>query len=80
MKNKKLGLLLSLAATFVASVCVTVGVWSHDAGAQDVLGDPVLVGGELEEEYLLGEYLTIPAAKITCGGTAPTAASSPRRA
>ena len=67
MKNKKLGLLLSLAATFVASVCVTVGVWSHDAGAQDVLGEPVLVGGELEEEYLLGEYLTIPAAKITCG-------------
>lgn len=67
MKNKKLSLLLSLAATFVVSVCATVGVWSHGAGAQDTLSDPVLVGGEIEEEYLLGEYLAIPSAQITCG-------------
>ena len=67
MRNKKLGLLLSLAATFTASVCLSIGVWAQGAGAQDALGDPVLVGGEIGEEYLLGEYLVIPSAQITCG-------------
>ena len=67
MKNKKLSLLLSLAATFVVSVCATVGIWAGDAGAEETLGNPVLVGGEIAEEYVLGEYLNVPAAKITCG-------------
>lgn len=66
--KKKLTLLLSLAATLVVSVCATVGIWAGNAGAEETLGDPVLVGGEIQEEYVLGEYLNVPEAKITCGG------------
>ena len=67
MKNKKISVLTTLAVTFLMSVCATIGVWTQNARAEEALGDPVLVGGALEEKYLLGEYLAVPTAKLTCG-------------
>lgn len=67
MKNKKTSLLFALAATFVLSICASVGGLSKGAGAQEALGEAVLIGGAIEEEYLLGEYLNVPSAKLTCG-------------
>ena len=65
MKNKKRNILVGLAA-FLLSACASVGVWVYGARAQ-AAADPILAGGEIEEEYLLGEYLTVPAAQITYG-------------
>ena len=67
MKNKKIRVLVGLAVTFLASICASIGVWVFGVGAQDT-AEPVLVGGEIEQEYLIGEYLTVPSAQITCGG------------
>ncbi len=65
MKNKKRNILVGLAA-FLLSACASVGVWVYGARAQ-AAAEPILAGGEIEEEYILGEYLTVPAAQITCG-------------
>ncbi len=66
MKNKKIGLLATLAISFIALICASTGIWVHNAYAQNT-AEPVLVGGEIEEMYLLDEYLSIPDAQIICG-------------
>ena len=66
MKKKKISLLVTFAAALLFSVCASIFV--NNVGAQEAYGEPVLVGGEIEEEYILGEYLVIPSAQITCGG------------
>lgn len=68
MKNKKIKVWATLAATFLASVCASVGVMASKAGAENTLGEATLVGGALEEKYLLGGYVSIPSAQLTCGG------------
>ena len=68
MKNKKIKGLVTLAFAFLFSVCAGI-VINSNVRAQNVLGDPTLVGGEIEEEYILGEYFAVPSAQITCDGT-----------
>lgn len=67
MKKKKIGLLATLAISFIALVCASTGILVHNARAQDA-AEPVLIGGELEDEYLVGDYLLIPSAQISCDG------------
>ena len=52
MKNKKIKGLVTLAFAFLFSVCAGI-VINSNVRAQNVLGDPTLVGGEIEEECLL---------------------------
>ncbi len=66
MKNKKIGLLATLAISFIALICASTGIWVHNVHAQNT-AEPVLVGGEIEETYLLDEYLSVPDAQIACG-------------
>lgn len=71
MKSKNKNLLIASMTAIVLFVCVTLGVvfnmFAGDARAQGN-GDPVLVGGEISEEYLLNDVLSVPAAQITFGG------------
>ena len=66
MKKKRIGLLATLAVSFVACLGASAGLWMHNVRAQEA--DPTLVGGEIEEEYLLGDSLTIPEAQISYDG------------
>lgn len=66
MKKKRIGLLATLAVSFVACLGASVGVWMHNVRAEEA--GPTLVGGEIQEEYLLGESLLIPEAQISYDG------------
>lgn len=67
MKNKRIGLLAALVISFIALICASAGIWVYNVHAQDA-AEPVLSGGQIEEEYILGEYLVVPSAQITYGG------------
>ena len=70
MKSKKKNLLLISAMAFALFVCVTLGVvfgiFKVDVRAQD--NEPTLIGGEIEEDYILGDFIEIPAAQLVYGG------------
>ncbi len=71
MKNKKKNLLITLTMAFLLFVCtalgMTLGIFVDGVRAQGN-GEPTLSGGEIEEDYLLDDFIEIPAAKITYGG------------
>ena len=67
MKKKKIGLLATLAITCVACLGASAGLWIHNVRAEET-AEPVLVGGEIQEEYLLGDYLLIPDSQISFDG------------
>ncbi|MBQ7373275.1 MAG: hypothetical protein IJW64_01765 [Clostridia bacterium] len=68
MKNSKKSLLIVLAIALVLSVCATLGIWINDIRVQGTTETPSLSGGEVEAEYLLGEYTDISSATLTFGG------------
>ena len=68
MKNNKKVLLIALTLALLLSVCATLGIWINNIRAQGEGSAPVVTGGDLEEEYLLGGYTDIPSATITYGG------------
>lgn len=66
MKKKRIGLLATLAVSCVACLGASVGVWTYQARAQEA--EATLVGGEIQEEYILGDSLLIPEAQISYDG------------
>lgn len=67
MKKKKISLIAALAVTFATSICASVGIWAHSVHAQET-SEPILIGGEIKNEYILDEYLSVSDAQISCGG------------
>ena len=67
MKKKKISLIAALAVTFATSICASVGIWAHSVHAQET-SEPILIGGEINNEYILDEYLSVSDAQISCGG------------
>lgn len=56
---------------FVLFVCATFGVMLGtiiDSARAQGNGEPTLIGGEIEENYILNDFIEIPAATITYGG------------
>lgn len=68
MKNNKKGLLLTLLMVLVISLGTTLGIWINEIRVQGTGENPVLNGGDVEKEYLLGEYTDITPATLTFGG------------
>lgn len=71
MKNKKKNLLLTLTMAILLFVSVTLGtVLSIFIGNVRAQGNEevTLIGGEIEETYILNDVIEIPAAKINYGG------------
>ena len=68
MKNNKKGFLITLLVALVISLGATLGVWINEIRVQGTGENPVLSGGDVEEEYLLGEYTDISSATLTYGG------------
>jgi hypothetical protein len=67
MKTKKRSLLVALTMALLLFVCMTLGIFISDAHAQDNSA-PTLVGGEIQEKYILNDFIEIPEAKIAYGG------------
>ena len=76
MKNKKKRLLTASIKAILLCVCLTFGMLLSilivDAHAQ-ASGELALIGGEIEENYILDDFIEIPDAKITYGGETKTA-------
>lgn len=72
MKSRKLSLLVTLIVSFIAMICTAACVSTHSVYAQET-AEPVLIGGEIEEEYVLGDYLSVPEAQISFDGKTETA-------
>ena len=69
MRNKTKNLLIILTMVLVLFACaisLTFDMFTGGVRAQDN-GEPTLIGGEIKEEYILGDFIEIPAAKIVYG-------------
>lgn len=70
MKNKKKNLLVALTTAvlfLITTLSMVFGIYIGNARAQGN-GEPTLIGGEISEEYILNDFIEIPAAKISYGG------------
>ena len=70
MKTKNKNLWIALIMATVLFVCALVGIFIgniNDVRAQGT-DELMLSGGEIEEEYLLNDFVEIPAAKLSFGG------------
>ena len=71
MKIKKKNLIIASTMALLLFVCVTLsmmfGIFIDGARAQGN-GELTLIGGEIEENYILDDIIEIPAAKISYGG------------
>ena len=69
MRNKTRNLWIVLTMVFVLFVCaisLTFDMFTGNVRAKDN-GEPTLIGGEIKEEYILNDFIEIPAAKIIYG-------------
>ena len=65
VKNKNLFITVALALLFF--VCAALGIFISNAHAQENAA-LTLIGGEIEENYILNDVIEIPAAKLAYGG------------
>ena len=68
MKTKKKNLLITSIMALLLVVCATLGMMLGLFEVRAQGGEPTLSGGEIEENYILNDFIEIPDAKITYGG------------
>ena len=68
MKTKKKNLLIVVATAVLLFVCMTFGIFINNGVRAQGNGELTLIGGEIEEEYLLDEIIEIPAAQLAYNG------------